>query len=207
MKKLKLTGVRLGMNHDIPIRVESASLVFKPIVAMANSAPLSVESTAHGIPDAWRACVMGGMADVSVTAPVKDSDLKRLAVIDADTIEFPGINAEKFKAYAGGGQLAFYAPLDLTPYSIARMDLKKSLTGPIIKTLSTADATMEIDAANSVVWLRIADDTLVDSGTLLNIPASTYLFDIELETGAGDVIALCSAESTIEITPEVTTSV
>ena len=200
MKKLKLTGVRLGMNHDIPIRVESANLVFAPITAMSKTAPLSVTSTAHGIPDGWRACVMGGMVDVSVTAPVKDSDLKRIAVIDVDTVEFPGVNAEKFKAYTGGGQLAFYEPLDLSPYSIARMDLKKSVSGTAVITLSTTDSTMEIDSANSVVWLRIEDDTL-DA-----VPASTYLFDIELETGAGDVIALCTADSSIEITPEITTS-
>jgi hypothetical protein len=206
MKKLKLTDVRLGMRHDIPIRVESANLAFAPITAMTKTAPLSVTATGHGIPDGWRACVMGGMADVSVTAPIKDSYLKRIVVVDANTVEFPGVNAENFKAYTSGGQLAFYEPLDLSPYSLARMDLKKSISGTAVVTLSTNLTTMEIDAANSVVWLRILDDTLVDSGTLLNIPAQTYLFDIELETGAGDVIALCSAESTIEVTPEITTS-
>jgi len=58
---------------------------------------------------------------------------------------------------------------------------------------------MEIDAYNNAVWIHLGESTL--SG----VPARDYVFDIEL-VRIGGVDAICSAESTITVLPEVTTT-
>ena len=201
MKTLTLS-LRLGATADIPIRVESDELTFAPITAMTKSAPVHIASTGHGIPDGWRAAVLnaGGMTELNGTwNAIRDSDFRRLAVIDANTIAFPGVTSAGFRTYTSGGELAYYAPKDLSGYTAARMDIKRAVGGAVLASLSTTDGTIEIYAANSAVWLHVTPTTLVD------LTASDYVFDIELIDGT-DVLALCSADSVLHLLPEVTTS-
>ncbi|MBK8113466.1 MAG: hypothetical protein IPK44_02470 [Candidatus Accumulibacter sp.] len=101
MKTLTLS-LRLGATADIPIRVESDELTFAPITAMTKSAPVHIASTGHGIPDGWRAAVLnaGGMTELNGTwNAIRDSDFRRLAVIDVNTIAFPGVTSAGFRTY------------------------------------------------------------------------------------------------------------
>ena len=201
MKALSLS-LRLGATADIPIRVESDELTFAPITAITKAAPVAITSTGHGIPDGWRAAVLnaGGMTELNGTwNAIRDSDFRRLAVIDANTIAFPGVTSAGFRTYTSGGELAYYAPKDLSGYTAARMDIKRAVGGTVFASLNTTDGTIEIDATNGAVWLHITPTTLVE------LAAGDYVFDIELLDGT-DVLALCSADSVLHLLPEVTTS-
>ncbi len=201
MKTLTLS-LRLGATADIPIRVESDELTFAPITAMTKSAPVHIASTGHGIPDGWRAAVLnaGGMTELNAAwNAIRDSDFRRLAVIDVNTIAFPGVTSAGFRTYTTGGELAYYTPKDLAGYTGARMDIKRAVGGAVLASLSTTDGTIEIDAPNCAVWLHITPTTLVE------LAAGDYVFDIELITST-DVLALCSAESVLHLLPEITTS-
>lgn len=203
LSKLKLSA-RKGASADIQIRVETDALSFAVISGMAQTAPMRVTSTSHGILDGWRAAVVDakGMTEMNAadSASVRDGDLHNITVVDANTIEFDGISAAGFRAYTSGGYLAFYAPKDLSGYTAARMDLKTRAGGDVILALSTIDDTLEIDAASSSVWVHLPDDALD------TVPARDYLFDIELIREDG-VDAICAANSTISVLPEITTSI
>lgn len=198
MNPLKLPPMRLGASYNTPIRVESDNLIYARIANISNDAPPRITTTDdHGIPDGWRASVVDakGLTDLNGMAP------KRVSVIDDTTIDFPGISTLGYRAHtAGTGAVAFYEPMDLSGYTGARMDIKRSVGGEPLLTLSTGDGTLEIDTANHAVWIRLTYEMLADAG----LTPRDYLFDIELVMIDG-VDALC-AISTVPVMPEITTS-
>lgn len=203
LPKIKLS-VRKGASADIPLRLETGTLSFAAISAMAKSAPLRVTATGHNIPDGWYVAIVDAKGMVELNAEdsnaIRDSEFHRVTWIGADTVDFDGISSANFKTYTSGGYLAFYAPMGLASYTSARMDVKTRVGGDVILALNTTGATLEIDAATSTVWIRLEDDSL-DA-----VPARDYVFDIEL-VHATAVDAICSAESVLTVQPEVTTSV
>lgn len=203
LPKLKLS-VRKGASADIPLRIETGTLSFAAISAMSKSAPLRVTATGHNIPDGWYVAIVDaqGMDELNAadSNDISDSEFHRVTWIDGNTVDFDGISSAGFKTYTSGGYLAFYAPMSLSSYTSARMDIKTRVGGDVILALNTTDATLEIDAATSTVWISLEDDSL-DA-----VPARDYVFDIEL-VHATAVDAICSAESVLTVLPEVTTSV
>ncbi|MBP8273785.1 MAG: hypothetical protein KAY59_05105 [Acidobacteria bacterium] len=195
LSALKLSA-RLGATVDIPVRVETTT-AFAPIASISKGAPARiVTQAAHGMLDGWRVQVV----DAAGLTDLNDAPAMRVEVVDTTTIELPDISTLGYRAHtAGTGALKFLAPFDLTDYTIGRMDIKARVGGPILAALNTTDGTLEIDAANSAVWIHVTP-TLLDG-----LPARTYVFDIELIDGS-DVLAICSAESAITILPAVTTS-
>lgn len=200
MQKIALT-LRRGATADIPIRVESDTLAYASITAIPQRSPLRITAQAHGVPDGWRAALqnVGGMTNLNVDS-VRDVDLLRVSKIDANTLEFTGINAAGWRAYTSGGQVVSYAPHDLSVYASARMDVKDSIDGTTLASYSTAGGTLQIDSAAGSVWIH-----LTAAQTLL-LDAGTHLFDIEMVKASGVVVALCSADSTLTVLPEITTS-
>lgn len=201
LKPLPLT-IRRGETVNLPIRIESGVLVYATITAIAQSAPVRITATAHGMPDGWKACVMNsrGMTEMNAEYnPPRDNEFERATVVNANTVEFNTINAAGFRAYTSGGQLAYYAPLDLAGYLSARMVVKDREGGTALATFSTTDGTLEIDAANQTLWLRIADD----ASALLTFDSGVH--DIELTDLTGETKAVCSADSVFTVLPEITT--
>jgi len=202
LPKIKLS-VRKGANADIPLRIETGSLSFAAITAMAKSAPLRVTAPAHGVPDGWYVAIIDAKGMTSLNAAdsndIRDTEFHRVTWIDADTLDFDDISSANFKPYTSGGYLAFYAPMDLSAYTSARMDLKLRVGGDVILALSTTAGTLEIDAATSTVWIRLTD------ADLEAISSRDYVTDIEL-VHATAVDAICSADSAMSVLPEVTTS-
>lgn len=202
MQTLALT-IRRGETVNLPIRIESDVLGYASITAIAKSAPVRITAAAHGLPDGWRAAVVNvkGMTELNAAnQPPKDAELRRVTVVDPDTVEFNVVNAAGFKAYVSGGQLVFYKPLDMSLYSSARAQLKTKVGGEVLLTLSTADGTLEIDPLNSALWLRLP------ALTTAGLAFTKAVFDVELLDGAGNVFPLNAADSTVSILPEVTTS-
>lgn len=202
MQALDIT-IRRGATIAIPIRIESSTLNYTDISSMTRTSPLRVTATAHGIPDGWRVAIQnaGGMTQLNTPQDsVRDADLRRVTKVDANTLSFDGVNSSAWRAYTSGGQLAWYAPFDLSSYDSARMDVRDAVDGALLAAYNTADGTLEIDVENAVVWLNLSV-----SKTLL-LAAGRHVFDIELIKGSGEVDALCSADSTLTVWPEITTS-
>lgn len=203
LPKINLS-VRKGASVDIPLRLETGTLSFAAISAMAKSAPLRVTATGHNIPDGWYVAIVDakGMTELNATDSndIRDNEFHRVTWVDANAVDFDGISSAGFKTYTSGGYLAFYAPMSLASYTSARMDVKTRVGSDVILALNTTDGTLEIDDTTSTVWIRLEDDAL-DA-----VSAREYVFDIEL-VSATAVDAICSAESVFEVLPEVTTSV
>ena len=198
-----LVSVRKGADADIALRLETSILKFSAISSMTQSAPLRVTSTGHGLLDQWHAAIVDaqGMTELNAVESnaIRDSEFHQISVVDANTVAFNGISSAGFRPYTSGGYLAYYAPLDLSGYTSARMDIKRRVGGDVELALNTANGTLQIDAATHSIWIRL-DDTHLDA-----LPAREYVFDIEL-VSATTVDAICSADSVFAVLPEVTTS-
>jgi len=201
LETLKLT-IRRGASEDIPIRVESDVLVYKPITGIAASAPISITAVAHGLKDGWRAAVMNsGVPEIDIAwdDPLDDS-LRRITLIDADTVEFNDVNGISFTAYVAGGQLVYREPLDLSQFVDARMNVKGSVSGPVLATYKHTTGELLIDLVTDS--LRLTLDTTDTSA----LAAGKRYFDIELVRLDGSVQPICSAKSVLTVLPEITTT-
>lgn len=201
LQKLNIT-IRRGATNVIPIRIESETWKYASITAVAQTAPLRITAPTHGIPDNWRAGIMNLSLAGDFAAqnnPPKDAELRPVTVIDADTVEFNAINGAAFRAYVSGGQLAYREPLDLTPYNGARMDVKDKVGGT---TLVSFELGLGITLETLTPALLL--EPTIEQSMLL--AAKTYVFDIELLRTAGGVDPICSAESTLTVLPEITTT-
>lgn len=198
---LKLQA-RIGDTTAIPLRLEQDAWTFASISAMSKSAPLAVTAPAHGMPGTWRAAILDakGMIEINTAwDELEEATLRRVTCPDANTIKFDGVSSLSFGTYVSGGVLAYRSPRDLSAYTAAKMDLKKSVGGTPALSLSLANSRLVIDntAKSLSIALSAADKATLSSGT--------YYFDIEL-SNPSTVYAVCSAESTIEFLPEITTS-
>lgn len=203
MKKLVLPDIRRGASSDIPIRIETDVLSFVPIASISKSAPMRVvTSSTHGMPDGWRGAIVDakGLTEMNASSSIRDSELHRVTVINATTLDFNNVSSLNFNTHTAlTGVIAFYTPKDLSVYTSARMDLKKTVSGSIIATFSTVSSTLQIDNTAKALWLRLT------AANLSAITAGQYLFDIEMVRASG-VDALCTSDSTVNILNEITTS-
>ena len=163
-----MTGLTIaltaGASLDVAIRQEQTTLAFKAITGMSQTAPLRVTAAGHGLPNGWRAGVQNAKGSTAFNVPwnrVRDADLQRVKVVDADTIEFPAINASGWSAWTSGGELVFYPPLDLSIYTAADLIVTNPYSGDET-TFTRAAGKLEIDTATASVWLRLtAADTAI----------------------------------------------
>ena len=197
--KLNLPSMRLGSSADIQIRIETDEIVFALIASISRSAPARVVTqAAHGLLDGWRVSVV----DAKGMTSINDVRLNSVSVVDATTVDLDGVSSMGMSTHtADSGALKWYAPKDLSDYTGARMDMKRSVGGDAVLSLHTDDGTLEIDAATSSVWIRLSPTALSTAG----VTARDYYFDIELIRPDG-VDAICAATSTVPVLPEITTS-
>lgn len=202
LNRLKLT-IRRGASAQIPLRLETPSKVFVPITSMQRTAPIKITAPGHGLLNGWRVGVMNALGMTELNSSWDRLDPSRMYPVDVlgeNLIALPGVNACGFRPYLSGGQLVYYAPLDLSTFSAARMDVKANLNGVNIASFGTAEGTMQLNETDQVLWL------LLSPAITGELPVGELLFDIELVKTSGDVVAVCSAASTLIVLPEVTTS-
>lgn len=202
LQKIKIT-LRRGATNSVPVRLETDEWEYATITDIDQSAPVRITATGHGIPNGWRAAVMNakGMTDLNAANnPPKDGDLRRITVIDPNTVEINDINAAGMRAYTSGGQLAFRKPLDLSAYVSARMDIKAKVGADPLLSLNSTDQTLRIDTSSNALWI---EPTVAQS---LTLAAKPYVFDIELVRADGHIDAACLADSEAAVLPEVTTT-
>lgn len=169
--------IRRGSTHSMFIRVEQAqSVVFVPIEAIDNTAPVRVRAPGHGLFDSQRCAIVGAKGCTQLNAarvPPRDADYRKVAVVDVDTVAFPSINGVNFGAYLGGGVLQYNALLQLAGYEI-RMQARSFEASPdVLFTASTTDGRIVLQPGGVSALLTLPD-TLTSA-----ITAQSAVFDIE----------------------------
>ena len=193
--------IRQGKTFDLPVRWETEPIIYKPITAITQSAPMVVTCPGHSIPDGWKATVVSVKGMTSANAqndPPRDSDYHVVAVRDSDTIEFNTINSSNYKPYLSGGYLQFYTPHGLGGY-MARMSIKDKIGGTVLLSLTTENGRLSIDPVAMTIKLFIsAVDTALQTWR-------TGTYDLELVAPDGTVSELLYGS--VIVLYEVTTDV
>ena len=193
--------IQQGRTFSLALRWESPPIVYRPITAIAQTAPVRLTVPAHGLPDGWRVAVTNvkGMTEINAEAnKLTSRDYHQATVLDANTIEINDINAAGFKAYTSGGYIQFGTPVDLTGFT-ARMTIKTKVGGKELMTLTTANDRITIDASAKVISLTIeAEDTELLTWT-------TGVYDLEMVSGATPAVVTALLSGRVTVTKEVTT--
>ena len=182
------------------LRWEAPPIIYKPITAITQTAPVGITSTAHGIPNGWRVAVVSvkGMVQINApSSPPKDKDFRQATVVDANTVQLNEVNAAEFKAYISGGYLQFNTPVDLAGFT-ARMSIKDKIGGTELLRLDTTNNRIVIDNAAETISLTI------EAATTEDITFKKGIYDLEMVSASGVVTALLTGA--ISVTREVTTT-
>lgn len=193
-------NVLKGKTYTQVVRWESPPIVYKPITAITQAAPVSITSAGHGVPNGWRVAIVSvkGMTQINAgSSPPKSSEYEQATVISANIIELNEVNASDYKAYTSGGYIQYNTPVDLTGYT-ARMALKDKVGGTELLLLSTSPGSgITIDNVNKTIELSMT--ATVTAG----LPFSKAVYDLELVSSTGVVSLLLYG--TVVVTSEVTT--
>jgi hypothetical protein len=203
MKKLDLT-IRQGSTFKLPVLWETSTLVYKPVSAVARSAPVLVTtSESHGAPDGWLCALMNvkGMTELNAqNNPPKDSEFKPITFVDAVNLEFNTVNAAGYKPYVSGGQLVYYMPGDLLAITAVRMQIRNKVGGTVLAefTLLGGDFALDLTRRRIVLTIPAADTAA--------FTFKSGVYDLEVEDDSGVVTPLLygAVALTFEVTkPEI----
>ena len=201
MAATKDLTIQQGRTFSLALRWESPPIVYRPITAIAQTAPARLTVPTHGVPDGWRVAVTNvkGMTEINAEAnKLTSRDYHQATVVDANTIDINDINAAGFKPYTSGGYIQFGTPVDLTGFK-ARMTIKNRVGGTVLHTLTTENDGIVIDASAKLITLNIsaADTTLMTF--------TTGVYDLELVSGATPAVVTALLSGRVTFTKEVTT--
>lgn len=182
------------------VRWESEPFLFATIAGMSNSAPVVIDTAAaHGLPDGWRAAVVGVKGLTAFNAlgnPPKPSDFRRVTVRSATQIELNPLSSADYRPYLSGGYLQFYSPVDLEDYT-ARMSIKDAHGGSVLLSLTTENGRIGIDNTNKSILLTLAADLTED------ITWTKGVYDLEMVSASG--VVTCILTGTVTVALEITT--
>lgn len=199
MADTKDLAVQQGKTFSMVLRWESEPVIYRPITAIQQTAPVRMMVDTTGLPDGWRCAVTNvkGMTEINAEANnLKDKDFKPVKVVDANTLEINEVNAAGFKAYASGGILQFNTPVVLTGYT-ARLAIKDKVGGTVLHSLTTENTGIVINTSANTITLAIsATDTAAFAW-------KKAVYDLEMVSASGVVTALISGS--ITVSKEVTT--
>lgn len=191
--------IEQGKTFTRVLRWEIAPVVYKAITAITKGAPTQITSTAHGLPNNWRAAIVSvqGMTQINALGvPPRLSDYHRMSVVDANTLLVNDINSAEYSTYASGGFLQYNTPAPLAGY-IARMSIKDRVGGTELLRLDTTNGRIALDAVNFTITLT------VDAATTAALAWVQGVYDLEMESAGGVVTAI--VQGNVTVTPEVTT--
>lgn len=198
-KKLDLC-IEQGKTFTRVVRWETNPLVYIPITAIAQVAPVLITAPSHGVLDGWRVGIINvkGMLEINAkNIPPRDTDLLPATFVSGSQISLNTISAADFTPYTSGGYVVYATPVDLTGYT-ARMTIKDRIGGIVLKALVMASGTgLAID--------RVLQTTTINI-TAIDTAAFTWLkgvYDLEMVSASGIVTATLTGA--IVVTDEVTT--
>ncbi len=181
------------------VRWETLPLIYIPITAIAQTAPVRITAPNHGMPDGWRTAVINvkGMHEINAKrVPPRGSDFHRTSVYGPDDVTWNDVSAADYDAYTSGGYLTFYTPMPLSGYS-ARMQIKDYVGGTVLQALHSPTE-ITIDPTGCTILLQI------DADTAAAWTWDTGVYDLEMVSPTNVVTAILTGSVTL--TPEVTTS-
>ena len=195
--------IRRGATFVLPVRWETEPWLYAAISSISLTAPASITSAAHTIPDGWNVAVVDAKGLTQLNAksnPPKASDMRRATVVSATQIEFNAISSASFgKHTAGTGYLAWRTPQSLLGHT-ARMQIKDRIGGTVLASLtSLPGGGIVLDDAGKVIEITI---TAEQSEAFTK---SAGVYDLELVSPGGVVTALM--EGAVAIDTEVTTPI
>lgn len=182
----KSLTIEQGKTFSLVLRWETEPIVYVPITAIAQSAPVRITAPAHGLSQGWRAAAVGGRGMNELMArpnEVTDRDYHPATVLSTDEIEFNDVNAAGFRAYVSGGHLQYNTPVDLTGYE-GRMSIKDKPGGTELMALTTDNGRLLIDAAQKTITILIS---AVDTAAVTWLRG---MHELEMESPTGVVTKL-----------------
>lgn len=182
-----------GSTFSLVLRWEKEPIVYKPIAAITQTAPVRITVLAHGLVEGWRAAVVGGKGMDELRAvpnEIKDRDYHQATVIDADTIEFNDVNASGFKAYGGGAHLQYNTPVELTGY-VARLIVKDKVGGVTLFEMTTDNGRIVLDPLSHTITLSVTATDLAAQKWVKGV------YELELESPSGVVTKLMGGAATV----------
>lgn len=195
--------LRRGATFVLPVRWETTPWLYAAIASISLTAPATITSAAHAIPDGWKVAVVDVKGLTQLNAknnPPKASDMRRATVVSATQIEFNEISAAAFgKHQAGSGYLAWLTPHSLAGYT-ARMQIKDRIGGTVLASLtSSPGGGIVLNDAGKVIEITItAEQSEAFAWT-------SAVYDLELVSAVGKVTALL--EGAVSVSGEVTTPI
>ena len=201
MSATKDLTIQQGRTFSLALRWESPPIVYRPITAIAQTAPARLTVPTHGVPDGWRVAITNvkGMTEINAEAnKLTSRDYHQATVVDANTIDINDINAAGFKPYVSGGYIQFNTPVDLMGFK-ARMKIKNRVGGTTLYTLTTENGALAIDAAAKIITIDISEsDTAAMTFT-------TGVYDLELVSGTTPAVVTALISGRVTVSKEVTT--
>lgn len=182
-----------GATFSMVLRWETEPVVYRPVTAVSQTAPVRLTVPTHGLKPGWRAALVGGKGMDELRAvpnELKSTDYHASTVLGEDEIEFNNINASGFKAYAGGAHLQYNTPVDLTGYA-ARLVVKDQVGGATLFEMTPENGRILLDAAAATVTLT------ADAVTLAAQTWARGLYELEMESPSGVVTKLMSGVATM----------
>lgn len=182
-----------GSTFSLVLRWEKEPIVYKPITAVTQTAPVRITAPAHGLVEGWRTAVVGGKGMDELRAvpnEIKDRDYHQATVIDVDTLEFNDVNAAGFKAYGGGAHLQYNTPVELTGYA-ARLIVKDKVGGATLFEMTTENNRIVLDPISHTITLVVTAADLADQIWAKGV------YELELESLSGVVTKLMGGAATV----------
>ena len=195
--------IKQGKTCVLVLRWEQDTILYKPITAITQTAPVRITSASHDIPDGWRGAVTNvkGMTEINAVANnIGDRDYHPITVVDANTVELNDVNAAGFKPYISGGYLQINKPVDLAGYT-ARMDIKDKVGGSVLASSDAADVplniiTLTLDTTNKTITL------LISATNTAAIAWRKGVYELEMVSASGVVDAVMTGQ--VAVTREIT---
>lgn len=173
-------AIRRGVTFSHVLMWAAEPVIFRAITALAAAPSATLTVPGHGLPDGWYAAVVSAPSLPGLLArsePPAPDDYRPVRVIDADTVEFNGINSAGWK-YKGGGYLRAYTPVPLAGCT-AELVVLDRLGGTVLLTLTsdpddgivldddakTITLALSADAAAALTWKRGVYELLITSAS------------------------------------------
>jgi len=183
--------IKKGETFNTAIRWEAPPIIWRPITAITQTAPVRITASAHGCPNNWRVKISSKKSMREI------DDVEGVAtVVDADTVEINALNGSSFKPYKDGGYLSFYTPVDMTGMT-ARMAIKDKVGGTELLRLSTENGQITLDVPACIIRLTLP------AAVTEALSWKNGVYDLELVSLDGTVSRLLAGK--IKVSDEVTT--
>jgi hypothetical protein len=193
-----------GETFQRVIRWETLPYIYKAISAITQAAPVQITSSSHGLVSGWRAAVVSvrGMSEINAKySPPRESEFKQVTRISDNSLSINDVNSSDFSAYASGGYLQYFTPVDLSGYT-AKMEIKDRVGGTVLLTLGSE----VVDDPQQRITLDNANHTINLSINATDTAALTWtkgVYDLELTGPTGAVTRIFTGS--VSVSKEVTT--